>query len=135
VAFIQVEVETLTQLREALDAGVTMVLLDNMDLPTLREAVAMAGGRCSLEISGGVTFEALPALAATGVIDSSKSFYTAPRFTFLGYIVGGLLFGFGMVLAGGCGSKTLVRLGAGSLKALVVFIVLGVTAFITASPN
>jgi nicotinate-nucleotide pyrophosphorylase (carboxylating) len=67
VAFIQVEVETLTQLREALDAGVTMVLLDNMDLPTMREAVAMAGGRCSLEISGGVTFEALPALAATGV--------------------------------------------------------------------
>ncbi len=67
VAFIQVEVETLAQLREALDAGVTMVLLDNMELPTLREAVAMAGGRCSLEISGGVTFEALPALAATGV--------------------------------------------------------------------
>ena len=67
VAFIQVEVETLAQLREALDAGVTMVLLDNMQLPTLREAVAMAGGRCSLEISGGVTFEALPALAATGV--------------------------------------------------------------------
>ncbi len=67
VAFIQVEVETLAQLREALDAGVTMVLLDNMELPNLREAVAMAGGRCSLEISGGVTFEALPALAATGV--------------------------------------------------------------------
>ena len=67
VAFIQVEVETLAQLREALDAGVTMVLLDNMDLPTLRQAVEMAGGRCSLEISGGVTFEALPALAATGV--------------------------------------------------------------------
>ncbi len=67
VEFIQVEVETLTQLREALDAGVTMVLLDNMDLPTIREAVAMAGGRCSLEISGGVTFEDLPAMAATGV--------------------------------------------------------------------
>jgi len=79
----------------------------------------------------GVAILASSALAATGVIDSSKSFYTTPRFTFLGYIVGGLLFGFGMVLAGGCGSKTLVRLGAGSLKALVVFIVLGVTAFIT----
>jgi nicotinate-nucleotide pyrophosphorylase (carboxylating) len=67
VAFIQVEVETLVQLREALEAGVTMVLLDNMDLPTLRQAVALAAGRCSLEISGGVTFEALPELAATGV--------------------------------------------------------------------
>jgi len=67
VAFIQVEVETLKQLQEALDAGVTMVLLDNMDLPTLREAVRIAGGRCSLEISGGVTLEGLRALAETGV--------------------------------------------------------------------
>ena len=67
VDFIQVEVETLAQLREALDAGVTMVLLDNMPLPTLREAVAMADGRCSLEISGGVTFDRLRELAETGV--------------------------------------------------------------------
>ncbi len=67
VAFIQVEVETLRQLQEALDAGVTMVLLDNMDLPTLREAVRMAQGRCSLEISGGVTLEGLRELAETGV--------------------------------------------------------------------
>lgn len=67
VAFIQVEVETLSQLREALDAGVTMVLLDNMPLPMMREAVRMADGRCSLEISGGVTFENLRELAETGV--------------------------------------------------------------------
>ncbi len=67
VTFIQVEVETLRQLQEALDAGVTMLLLDNMDLPTLREAVRMAGGRCSLEISGGVTLEGLRELAETGV--------------------------------------------------------------------
>ncbi|MGA1315637.1 MAG: carboxylating nicotinate-nucleotide diphosphorylase [Rubrivivax sp.] len=66
-SFIQVEVETLTQLREALDAGVTMVLLDNMPLETIREAVRMADGRCSLEISGGVTFETLRACAETGV--------------------------------------------------------------------
>lgn len=79
----------------------------------------------------GVAIIASSALAALGVIDPSKSMYTAPRFTLLGYVVGGLLFGFGMVLAGGCGSKTLVRVGGGSLKALVVFIVLGVTAFIT----
>jgi len=67
VAFIQVEVETLSQLQEALDAGVTMVLLDNMPLPTLREAVRLAAGRCSLEISGGVTLEGLRELAETGV--------------------------------------------------------------------
>lgn len=66
-SFIQVEVETLRQLKEALDAGVTMVLLDNMPLETIREAVRMAGGRCSLEISGGVTFETLRACAETGV--------------------------------------------------------------------
>jgi imidazolonepropionase-like amidohydrolase len=66
-SFIQVEVETLRQLQEALDAGVTMVLLDNMPLETIREAVRMAGGRCSLEISGGVTFETLRACAETGV--------------------------------------------------------------------
>jgi nicotinate-nucleotide pyrophosphorylase (carboxylating) len=44
-----------------------MVLLDNMPLETIREAVRMADGRCSLEISGGVTFETLRACAETGV--------------------------------------------------------------------
>jgi nicotinate-nucleotide pyrophosphorylase (carboxylating) len=67
VAFIQVEVETLRQLQEALDAGVDMVLLDNMPLETVREAVRLAQGRCSLEVSGGVTFETLRAYAETGV--------------------------------------------------------------------
>jgi nicotinate-nucleotide pyrophosphorylase (carboxylating) len=67
VTFIQVEVETLAQLQEALDAGVTMVLLDNMPLETIREAVRMADGRCSLEISGGVTLDTLREMAETGV--------------------------------------------------------------------
>lgn len=66
-AFIQVEVETLKQLEEALQAGVKMVLLDNMPLELIRQAVKMAGGRCSLEISGGVTFDNLKVLAETGV--------------------------------------------------------------------
>ncbi len=65
--FIQVEVETLRQLQEALDAGVTMVLLDNMSLVEIREAVRLANGRCSLEISGGVTFDTLRTYAGTGV--------------------------------------------------------------------
>lgn len=71
------------------------------------------------------------ALAATGWLDLSKSFYTQPPLTWLSNIIGGLMFGFGMVLASGCGSKTLVRLGGGSLKALVVFVVLGLFAFMT----
>lgn len=66
-SFIQVEVETLPQLEEALAAGVTMVLLDNMAIEQIRLAVRMAAGRCSLEISGGVTLARLPELAATGV--------------------------------------------------------------------
>ncbi len=65
--FVEIEVETLDQLREALDAGATMVLLDNMALPTLHEAVSINDDRAVLEISGGVALEALPALAATGV--------------------------------------------------------------------
>lgn len=66
-AFIQVEVETLRQLEEALATGVTMVLLDNMSLDMIREAVAMAKGKCSLEVSGGVTLENIRHLAETGV--------------------------------------------------------------------
>ncbi|MEF9996660.1 MAG: YeeE/YedE family protein [Burkholderiaceae bacterium] len=69
--------------------------------------------------------------AAAGWIDTANSIYTAPRLTWLASVVGGVLFGFGMVLAGGCGLKSLVRLGGGSLKALVVVIVLGLVAFMT----
>jgi nicotinate-nucleotide pyrophosphorylase (carboxylating) len=66
-SFVEIEVETLAQLGEALDAGAKMVLLDNMDMDTLREAVRINAGRAILEISGGVTIERLRALAETGV--------------------------------------------------------------------
>ena len=65
--FVEIEVETLAQLEEALNAGATMVLLDNMDIPTLREAVHLNAGRAILEISGGVTLGSVRALAETGV--------------------------------------------------------------------
>ena len=65
--FVEIEVETLAQLTQALEAGARMVLLDNMDLATLRQAVQINQGRAVLEISGGVTLEGLAALAATGV--------------------------------------------------------------------
>lgn len=69
--FVQIEVETLDQLRAALDAGARMVLLDNMDLATVREAVrinaAHANGGAVLEISGGVHLDNVRALAETGV--------------------------------------------------------------------
>jgi len=65
--FVEIEVETLAQLEEALAAGARMVLLDNMDLATLREAVRINAGRAVLEISGGVTLDSVRALAETGV--------------------------------------------------------------------
>ena len=66
-AFVEIEVETLAQLKEALAAGAKMVLLDNMDLPTLHQAVKINAGRAVLEISGGVNLETVRALAETGV--------------------------------------------------------------------
>ena len=66
-AFVEIEVETLQQLEEALGAGAKMILLDNMGLPTLREAVRINNGRAILEISGGVTMDSVRALAETGV--------------------------------------------------------------------
>jgi nicotinate-nucleotide pyrophosphorylase (carboxylating) len=65
--FVQIEVENLDELAQALDAGARMVLLDNMSLPDLKEAVRVNAGRAVLEISGGVTLDGLRTLAETGV--------------------------------------------------------------------
>ena len=70
-------------------------------------------------------------LAVAGLIDPAKTLYASGRLIWLSAVVGGLLFGFGMVLASGCGSKTLIRIGGGNLKAVVVFVVMGVAAFAT----
>ena len=71
------------------------------------------------------------ALQLTGVVDLSKSIYPGPNFTWLSYIVGGFLFGVGMTLGSGCGSKTLIRVGAGNLKSLIVYVFLGIAAYMT----
>jgi uncharacterized protein len=71
------------------------------------------------------------ALQLAGLVDLSKTIYTAPRFTWLSYVLGGLLFGIGMTLGSGCGSRTLIRVGTGNLKSLVVAIVLAITAYMT----
>ena len=65
--FIQIEVESLAELRVALDAGATMVLLDNFTLAMMREAAAINSGRAILEASGNVTLETIRAIAETGV--------------------------------------------------------------------
>jgi len=71
------------------------------------------------------------ALHLAGIVDLSKSIYPGPNFTWLSYLVGGFLFGVGMTLGSGCGSKTLIRVGAGNLKSLVVYIFLGIAAYMT----
>ena len=70
-------------------------------------------------------------LSFSGVIDVDKAIYLTPNFGWLGAIIGGLMFGFGMTQAGGCASRTLVRLGAGNLKSLLVTLVLGIVAYMT----
>lgn len=79
----------------------------------------------------GVAIAGFYGMAAMGWIDPAQTFYTPSRVTWLSALLGGALFGFGMVLASGCGSKTLVRVGGGSLKSLVVFVVMGLAAFAT----
>ena len=71
------------------------------------------------------------ALQVAGAVDLTKSIYTGAQVPWLSHLVGGLMFGFGMTLGSGCGSKTLIRVGAGNLKSLVVLIVLGVSAYMT----
>ena len=77
---IELEVDTLDQLAEALEHGIDAVLLDNMDPPTLRRAVQMVAGRAVTEASGRITRETAPAIAATGVdlISSGWITHSAP---------------------------------------------------------
>ncbi len=62
------------------------------------------------------------ALQVTGLVDLSKTLYTGNRVAWLSLLVGGFLFGFGMTLGSGCGSKTLIRVGGGNLKSLIVLV-------------
>ncbi len=71
------------------------------------------------------------ALDLAGLVDLSRSAYPAPRWPWLAYVVGGLLFGVGMTLASGCGSRSLVRIGGGNLKSLVAMLFLALAAEMT----
>ncbi len=68
-------------------------------------------------------------LAATGVVPLAKSMYLVPNLNWLGHVAGGLMFGFGMVYAGGCASRNLARVGGGDLRALLTLIVMGLFAY------
>ena len=79
----------------------------------------------------GVAMIGFNSMVALGWVQAGQSVYAGPKLIWLSNLLGGLLFGFGMVLASGCGSKTLVRIGGGSLKSLIVFVVLAVAAYAT----
>ncbi len=82
-------------------------------------------------LAAGVAMAGFALLVFAGTIDPSQVIYASKRLAWLSAAFGGFLFGLGMVLSSGCGSKTLVRLGGGSLKALVVLLVMGLAAFAT----
>jgi uncharacterized membrane protein YedE/YeeE len=79
----------------------------------------------------GVAVLGANALQLAGLVDLQKSIYPSPNFTWLSYAAGGFLFGVGMTLGSGCGSKTLIRIGGGNLKSVVVFLVAGIAAYMT----
>jgi uncharacterized membrane protein YedE/YeeE len=70
-------------------------------------------------------------LQASGSIDTAKTIYTTAHVPWLSHLVGGFMFGFGMTLASGCGSKTLIRAGAGNLKSWIVLVILAASAYMT----
>ncbi len=71
------------------------------------------------------------AMQFSGIVELNQTMYLASNFSWLTYILGGFLFGVGMTLASGCGQRTLVRLGGGNLKSLIVLLFLGMTAYMT----
>jgi uncharacterized membrane protein YedE/YeeE len=82
-------------------------------------------------LAAGVAMIGFGLLAWLGLVSPDKTLYSSNRWIWLSALVGGSIFGFGMVLSSGCASKALVRVGGGNLKALVVVVVLGVAAFAT----
>jgi uncharacterized protein len=82
-------------------------------------------------LAAGVAIAGLALLSWFGLVNADKTLYASNRWLWLSALAGGSVFGFGMVLASGCASKTLVRVGGGNLKALVVSLVIGVTGFAT----
>jgi len=79
----------------------------------------------------GIAIMGFTLMSSLGWIDPLKSIYTSSKLLILSTLLGSALFGLGMVLASGCGSKTLVRIGGGNLKSLIVFLVLGLSAYMS----
>jgi uncharacterized protein len=102
-------------------------------MSSLRGWWAQGDGRLvrTYALATGVGIAASQLLAARGMVDLGKSIYLQPSFSAPVMFLGGLLFGYGMVLSNGCGSRALVLLGRGNLRSLVVVMVLGIFAEMT----
>ncbi|MCV0370952.1 MULTISPECIES: YeeE/YedE family protein [Filomicrobium] len=82
-------------------------------------------------LAGAVAILGTQALAYTGIVSVEKSMYLGPSLNWSGHILGGLIFGFGMVFSGGCPSRNLARAGGGDLRALLTLVVVGIFAYAT----
>ena len=132
-----------------MQGGANIVVVSGLVIGLAYGAVALLSGFCLLSglrgwwargdsrlirtyaLALGVAIAASQLLAARGLVDLGKSIYLQPSFSVPLMFVGGLLFGYGMVLSNGCGSRALVLLGRGNLRSFVVVIVLGITAEMT----
>jgi uncharacterized protein len=132
-----------------MDSAANIVVLAGLVIGLIYGAVGLLSGFCLMSslrgwwaqgdgrlirtyaLAIGIAVAATQLLAARGVIDLGKSIYLQPSFSAPLMFVGGLLFGYGMVLANGCGSRALVLLGRGNLRSFIVVIVLGIAAQMT----
>jgi uncharacterized membrane protein YedE/YeeE len=132
-----------------MNSGATIVIYAGLAIGLAYGAVGLLSGFCLLSglrgwwaagdsrlirtyaLALGVAIAVVQLLAARGVVDLGKSIYLQPSYSAPLMFVGGLLFGYGMVLANGCGSRALVLLGRGNLRSFVVVIVLGIAAQMT----
>src|SRR3954453_4261804 len=127
----------------------TIVVLAGLAIGLIYGAIGLVSGFCMLSslrgwwadgdgrlvrtyaLAMGVAIAASQGLAAAGLVDLGKSIYLQPTFSAPVLFLGGLLFGYGMVLSNGCGSRALVLLGRGNLRSFVVVIVLAIAAQMT----
>jgi uncharacterized membrane protein YedE/YeeE len=132
-----------------MNSGANIVVFAGLLIGLIYGAVGLLSGFCLLSglrgwwaqgdsrlirtyaLALGVAIVAAQLLAVRGMVDLGKSIYLQPSFSAPLMFFGGLLFGYGMVLANGCGSRALVLLGRGNLRSFVVVIVLGIAAQMT----
>lgn len=132
-----------------MDSAANVIILAGLVIGLIYGAVGLLSGFCMMSslrgwwadgdgrlvrtyaLAVGVAIAASQLLAAGGLVDLGKSIYLQPSFSAPVMFFGGLLFGYGMVMSNGCGSRALVLLGRGNLRSFVVVIVLGIFAEMT----